>query len=111
MNGGAPVVHFRNDQEALDSIVKMANSWYGTTRKVLRLVSARPSATPLVGQMVTTVNVDTAHASTVNTVVSEIAVQMRRGLDLPVAVAEYSLTTAVGELDPLVFFPRQERLT
>jgi hypothetical protein len=111
INGGAPVVHFRNDRAALDSLVTIANSWLGATRKVLRLVSARPSATPLVGQLVTTVNADTAQASTVNTVISEIGLQMRRGADLPIAVAEYSIATAMGELDPLQFMPRQERVT
>jgi len=111
INDGNPVLHFRNDQESLDSVVKIANNWHGTTRKVLRLVSARPSATPLVGQLVTTVNADTTHASTVNSVITEIGLQMQRGRDLPIATAQYSIATAVGELDPLAFFPRQERLT
>lgn len=111
INGGAPVVHFRNDQPALDSLVTMAASWLGQTRKVLRLVSSRPSSTPLVGQLVTTVNAGTTQASTVNTVISEIGLQMRRGLDLPIAVAEYTIATAMGELDPLQFLPRQERVT
>lgn len=110
INGGAPVEHFRNDREALDSLVKIANSWLGTTRKVLRLITARPSAIPLVGQMVTTLNADTLQSSTVNTVISEIGLQMRRGINLPIAVAEYSIATAVGELDPLAFMPQQERV-
>ena len=110
INGGMQVEHFRNDQPALDSVVKIANSWLGQTRKILRLVSARPSATPQVGQLVTTVNVDTVQSSLVNTVISEIGLQMQRGKDLPLATAQYTITTAAGELDPLAFAPRLERV-
>lgn len=106
VNNGTAVENFRNDEPALSSLAEIAATWVLTTRKVCRLVSGRPTAQATVGQLLTTLNSDTPHAATINTIVSDISVSMRRGQDLPIAVAEFSLTTAMGELDPLAFVPR-----
>jgi len=111
VNGGAAVQDFRNDLPSLITLVEVAAQWQLTTRKICRLVSARPSSAVVVGQLLTKLNADTPQAATINTIVSEISVAMRRGAELPIAVAEFSLTTAMGELDPLAFMPALTKKT
>lgn len=110
VRGGQSVPEFRDDRQAIEAVAKIADGWHNETRKVLRLVSARPTATAAVGQLVTTINQSTAQQETINSIVSEISIRTPRGRDLPIATAEYTLTTAIGELDPLAFVPDQERV-
>lgn len=97
----------RDDEGPLQSIGQIAASWHLVPRKVLRLNSARPSATPAVGQLLTVTNYGTPHAETINSIVSEISISVSRSDTLQ--AAQYSLTTAIGELDPLAFVPNNQR--
>lgn len=99
--------YIRDDREKLKSLAKLAHQWYATTRKVFRLTSARPSARPAVGMMLTKVNEGTAHEEEINTIISEIRLSTPLGENGAVPVASYSITTAMGELDPLAFAPPQ----
>lgn len=92
-----------DDTDKLQSIGQIAASWYLVPRNILRLTSARPSAVPAVGQLVTTINPSTPHAAVVNSVVSEIRLAASRAERS--APANYSLVTSAGELDPLAFAP------
>jgi hypothetical protein len=95
----------RDDLDKLSSLAELAASWWCTTRKVLRLSSARPSATIFVGQMVESINPSTAHADTINTVISEVRLSTPLGEGGAAPPATFSLTTAMGELDALAFAP------
>ena len=105
VNNGSSVPEFRDDRDELTSLAALAYRWHTVPRKILRLVSSRPSSVAAVGQFVTTVNAGTPHAETINSVVTEISISMPRGIDLPNQTAQFSLITAVGELDPLAFAP------
>jgi hypothetical protein len=100
--GGA---YLRDDREKLKSLALLAASWWLVPRKVARIVSARPSATPLVGQLLTAINPGTSHADVINTVISEIRLATPLAENSPALPAMYSITTAMGELDPLAFSP------
>lgn len=102
---GQSVPQFRDDRDELVSLAELAYRWHTVPRKILRLVSSRPSSVAAVGQFVTTVNAGTPHADTINSIVTEISISMPRGVDLPNQTAQFSLVTAVGELDPLAFAP------
>lgn len=92
-----------NHESKLEAIGKIAASWYLVPRQILRLTSARPSATAFVGQLLTTLNPGTAHAATINTIVSEI--RIATPLESQLNPVQFSLVTAQGELDPLQFLP------
>lgn len=96
----------RDDVGKLDAIAKLAASWWLTARKVLRLSSARPSASVFVGQMVVYINPGTAHADTINTVISEVRLSTPLGEGGASQPATFTLTTAMGELDALAFAPQ-----
>jgi hypothetical protein len=108
-NDGAPVATtgtvnwFNDDRGRLQALGQIAASWFLVPRQILRLVSARPSATPLVGQLVGYVNPGTPHEALINSVVSEIRLSMPRAETL--SASSYSLVTALGELNPLAFDP------
>lgn len=109
-NDGAGVLtsstaYLRDDREKLQALAQLAGSWYLTTRKVCRLISSRPSAVPSVGQLLATINSGSAHADTINTIVSEIRLSSPLAEGGAAQSAQYSLTTAMGELDPLAFSP------
>jgi hypothetical protein len=94
---------FNDDRPKLQALGQIAASWFLVPRQILRLVSARPSATPLVGQLVAYVNPGTPHEALINSVVSEIRLSMPRAETL--SASSYSLVTALGELNPLAFDP------
>jgi hypothetical protein len=101
--GGAGTLTLVDDTAKLESIGQIAAAWYLVPRQILRLTSARPTAAAFVGQIATTLNTGTGHAATLNTVVSEIRLQTPQSDRL--APVNFSITTAMGELDPLQFVP------
>lgn len=110
VHDGQEVPDFKNDVAELSQLAIAAHTWMETPRRILRLISARPSATAAVGQLVTTLNADTSQSTTINTVISEIKLSMQRGAGLPINTAQFEFSTAMGELDPLQFFPKQKRV-
>lgn len=101
--GGPDSYTLVDDTPKLESIGQIAADWYLVPRQILRLSTARPTASAFVGQLVTAINSGTGHASTINTVISEIRLatpQSDRS-----APVNFSITTAMGELDPLQFVP------
>lgn len=95
-----------DETDLLQSIGKIAASWHLVTRNILRFTSSRPSASPLVGQMLVAVNPGTPHYAVVGSVVSEIKLALPRAETL--SPVSYSLTTAAGEMNPLAFVPQLE---
>lgn len=92
-----------DDTSKLESIGKIAAAWYLVPRQIMRLSTARPSAAAFVGQLVTALNYGTAHEATINTVISEIRLHTPQSdRSQP---PHFSITTAMGELDPLQFVP------
>ena len=102
-SGGFGTNTLIDDSDKLESIGKIAAAWYLVPRQILRLSSARPTAAAAVGMLIQSINASTAHAATINTVVSEIRLSTPLA-DRAVPVS-FSLTTAMGELDPLQFLP------
>lgn len=100
---GTAAAFYDDDRDRLESLGQIAASWFLIPRQILRLVSARPSAIPLVGQIVGWVNVGTPHATLINSVVSEIRVSMPRADSL--SASNYSIVTSLGEMNPLAFDP------
>lgn len=96
-----------NDKDKLEAIATLAAAWHGLPRNVLRIQSARPSAQVAVGQLVTAINPETPHATTVGTVVSEVSYSTPRAEGFP-QPPTFRLTTAAGELDPLQFAPEPD---
>ena len=95
-----------DDTELLQTIGKIAASWHLVPRNILRFTSSRPSASPLVGQLLVSVNPGTPHFAPVGSVVTEIKLSLPRSETL--SAVSYSLTTAAGEMDPLAFVPQLE---
>ena len=93
-----------DDLDRLESLGQIAASWYLIPREILRIVSARPSATPAVGQLVDYVNPGTPHEALINSVVSEIRLSTPRAETL--TAGSFSLVTSLGELNPLAFDPQ-----
>lgn len=94
---------YSDDRPRLQALGQIAANWFLVPRQILRLVTARPSATPLVGQIVSFVNPGTPHEALINSVVSEIRLNMPRAETL--SASSYSLVTSLGELNPLAFDP------
>ena len=97
--------YLRDDRDDMRSLAYLAASWFLVSRKIARLISARPTAQAAVGQLLTTINAGTPHADTINTVVSEIRLATPLGEGGFSQPPQFSLTTAMGELDPLAFVP------
>lgn len=108
-DGAAKIVdttaYLRDDREKLNALAQLAGTWYLTARKVCRLISARPSAVPAVGQLLATINSGTSQFDTINTIVSEIRLSTPLAEGGGLQSPQYSITTAMGELDPLAFSP------
>ncbi len=103
LQGSSPNYTLVDDTDKLEAIGKIAASWYLVPRQIVRLISSRPSAEIAVGQLVTTINSGTPHSATINTVITEI--RLSTPLDAELSPASFSVTTAMGELDPLQFLP------
>jgi hypothetical protein len=68
--------------------------WYLIPRAILTIQSARPSATPAVGQLLTTLNATREHAATINTIVSEITLRIPLTENGEPGAPQYTLKTA-----------------
>jgi len=103
LDTGIADAFYNDDRDRLQSLGQIAANWFLVPRQILRLVSSRPSAIPLVGQIVTYINPGTPHQTLIKSVVSEIRVNMPRAETL--SASSYSLVTALGEVNPLAFDP------
>lgn len=101
------VLKIRDDKEDLQSIAKVAYSYYSQPRKVLRLSSARASAVLDVGKMVETLNESTEQSESINTVITEITITNSVGQPGNVRACEFSMATSAGEMDFLQIVPRR----
>lgn len=90
----------QDDTPKLKTLARLAGAWYLVDRKVFTLRSARPSAKIFVGQLLTQ-----ADNETIQTVVSQIAINTPIGEGGPAQAVSYELQTALGEVDPLQFIP------
>ena len=95
-----------DDTDKLKALAQLASLYYATDRKVFRLSSARPSALPAVGQLLTAAN-----GETMNSVVSQISLQTPLSESLSLTSSSYEITTTLGEIDPLQFIPARGRST
>jgi hypothetical protein len=68
--------------------------WYLVPRAILTIQSARPSAVPAVGQLLTTLNATREHAATINTIVSEITLRIPIAENGDPGPPTYTLRTA-----------------
>lgn len=95
-----------DDTDKLNALAQLASLYYVADRKVFRLSSARPSALPAVGQLLTLAN-----GETINSVVSQISLQTPLSESLGSTSSSYEITTTLGEIDPLQFIPPRGRST
>lgn len=98
---GTPTQFVNDGRDRLRWLAELYALWYGVARSVLTINSARPSATPFVGQMVTTLNAGTAQAATINSIISEITLSLplvENGIATP---PSYTLRTTAYELTEL----------
>lgn len=100
-NGG----YIRDDFDKLQSIANAAALYYVRERAILRLSTSRPCAGLRVGDLITTLNASTPHATTINTTISEIALTLGEAENGPAPLAQMSIVTANSELDPMIFNP------
>jgi hypothetical protein len=102
-----PATYYLRDDSALaNEVLELLKAYYFVPRQVVRIQTRRPSATLWPGQMITTVNAGTNHAATVNTTITEVAIEMAVGINGQPAPPSMRVQTAFGEIDPLAIFPR-----
>lgn len=96
----------RDDTPLATQFAKFAANYYFQPRAIVRVVSRRATAKLWPGQIIGTVNANTAHAATCNAQVSEVSITMGIGLNGNYTAPTFTVQTSFGELDPLQFFPR-----
>lgn len=96
----------RDDTPLANQFISFAAQYYFQPRSIVRVVSRRATAKLWPGQIVGTVNANTAHAATCNAQVSEVSLTMGVGTNGNYTAPTFTVQTSFGELDPLQFFPR-----
>lgn len=96
----------RDDTPLATQFAKFAADYYFQPRSIVRVVSRRATARLWPGQIIGTVNANTAHAATCNAQISEVSLTMGVGTDGNYTAPTFTVQTSFGELDPLQFFPR-----
>ena len=96
----------RDDTPLATQFAAFAAQYYFQPRSIVRVVSRRATAKLWPGQIVGTVNANTAHAATCNAQVSEVALTMGVGTNGNYTAPTFTVQTSFGELDPLQFFPK-----